>query len=413
MKRKSGLNIQDMLDAQKKHVSFHTPGHKRVGSDITELSYSDNLYAPSGVIARAEHDVAEILGAKRSFLLTDGSTSGVFAMLYAVKCEGAAAIAAPAFSHVCVKHACEVLALELIEIPQTVRAGIPQQPSPTDIETALSFADALLLTSPDYYGNLAPLSAARAICKKADKPFLIDGAHGSHLHFTNSYAGGYADMWVDGVHKSLPALTQGAVVSAADVSWADRLSESVRHFRTTSPSYPILASVEFAVKYPRNRELEMTASALQRALGAYPNGDWTKLVIPFGNYVDEAQRYLEQHGVYPEFNDGNYLMFYLSPATSMKELKRLCRILKKLPRVKVFVDEVQPKGSVMRRETAAWVPLKAAVGMMCAEDAGLFPPCMPLVKKGDIITERTVARLMLAGSTYGLRDGTIAVFAED
>ena len=109
MKRKSGLNIQDMLDAQKKHVSFHTPGHKRAGADITELSYSDNLYAPSGVIARAEHDVAEILGAKRSFLLTDGSTSGVFAMLYAVKCEGAAAIAAPAYSHVCVKHACEVL----------------------------------------------------------------------------------------------------------------------------------------------------------------------------------------------------------------------------------------------------------------------------------------------------------------
>ncbi len=413
MKQETVCHIQTMLNAQKKHISFHMPGHKRGGADITELSYSDNLYSPHGVIAKAERDVSRILGANRSFLLTDGSTSGVFSMLYAVKREGAAVVAAPAFSHVCVKHACEALGLELIEIPQTVRSGIPQQPSLSDIETALSFADALLLISPDYYGNIAPLQEAKALCEKMGKPFLVDGAHGSHLHFTEKHAGKYADMWVDGVHKSLPALTQGAVVSAKNSFWADRLSESVRMFRTTSPSYPILASVECAVKYPRNEELEHTATVLQCALGAYPNGDWTKLVIPFGKYADTAQTYLEKRGVYPEFNDGNYLMFYLSPCTRMKELKKLCRLLQKLPRVDIFIETVKTKERVKKQKTVTWVPLKSAIGLTCAEDAGLFPPCMPLVKTGDIITERIVARLTLAGSTYGLQDGNIAVYAEE
>ena len=79
----------------------------------------------------------------------------------------------------------------------------------------LEGADALLLTSPDYYGNIADLSAIRAFCNQTGKLLLIDGAHGGHLHFHKDlYAGAYADMWVDGVHKSLPALTQGAVVSA-------------------------------------------------------------------------------------------------------------------------------------------------------------------------------------------------------
>ncbi|MDE6059415.1 MAG: aminotransferase class I/II-fold pyridoxal phosphate-dependent enzyme [Clostridia bacterium] len=413
MKKNIDCKIQRMLDSQKKHISFHTPGHKRAGADITELSYSDNLYSPSGVIARAERDVAEILGANRSFLLTDGSTSGVYAMFAAVKKAGATRIAAPAYSHVCVKNACEVLGLEIIEIPEVIRDGIPQQPSTGDIETALNFADALLLTSPDYYGNVAPLQEAKSICVRADKPFLVDGAHGSHLHFTREHAGRYADMWVDGVHKSLPALTQGAVVSAASAVWAERLAKSVRLFRTTSPSYPILASVEYAVKYPRNEQLEQTATVLKRALGAYPNGDWSKLVIPFGKHADEAQTYLEKHGVYAEFNDGNYLMFYLSPATTLKELEKLCKLLEKLPREEVFLGTVKTKGHGKKQTVTTWLPLKEAIGRTCAEDAGLFPPCMPLVKKGEIITERIASRLMLASSTYGLQDGKIAVVEEE
>ena len=53
-------HIAEMLRSQKKgHISFHTPGHKRAGADITELSYSDNLSSPSGVLSDAEKGIAE------------------------------------------------------------------------------------------------------------------------------------------------------------------------------------------------------------------------------------------------------------------------------------------------------------------------------------------------------------------
>ncbi len=77
-----------MLEEHKrKHISFHTPGHKCTEYDLTELSFSDNLASPVGCIAQAQKDIAEILGAAASFILTDGSTSGVYAMLHAARCS--------------------------------------------------------------------------------------------------------------------------------------------------------------------------------------------------------------------------------------------------------------------------------------------------------------------------------------
>ena len=324
------LHIADMLKTQPRHISFHTPGHKRAGADITELSYSDCLAHPEGVLAAAERDIAKILGAAASFILTDGSTSGVFAMVYALRAAGATSLAVPAFSHPSVWHACGVMGIKTHPIPQITRFGIPQQPQEEDIAEALAQADALLLTSPDYYGNFPPLAAARRLADGAGKPLLLDGAHGAHLHFGELYAGRYADLWVDGVHKSLPALTQGAVVSAKEPVWAEKLKKGVLTFRTTSPSYPVMASVEYAVKYPRNLAVEEASEAFKRRHGCLGNRDWSKILIPFASPHD-AQRYLEARGVYPEFNDGNYLMFYLSPCTKAGELKKLGRLIGGLP----------------------------------------------------------------------------------
>lgn len=330
--------IAAMLNAQKRHISFHTPGHKRAGADITELSYSDNLFAPTGVIAQAERDIAEILGADVSFLLTDGSTCGVHAMLAALMKAGCKKIALPAFSHVSVTNGCKILGLSPVIIKGKRVAGVPVQPTAEELSSALFAADALLLTSPDYYGNFPPLEEAKKICVGQGKPLCIDGAHGSHLHFTGLHAGKFADLWVDGVHKSLPALTQGAVVSA-NGRFAPLLKQAVGLFRTTSPSYPVMASVEYAVKYPRNGKIELLSKACKAAWGAYENGDWSKILIAFGDKANEAQRFLERHGVYPEFNDGNYLAFYLSPCTRARELKKLGRLLARLPRGKVREEE--------------------------------------------------------------------------
>ena len=401
--------IAQMLQAQKKHLSFHTPGHKRAGADITELSYSDNLLSPTGVIKEAQEDAAKLLGAERTFFLTDGSSAGVHAMLFALKARGVKKIAYSAFSHVSVKNGCQMLGLQGEEIPPRTERGIPCQPTVQEIERALDGADALLLTSPDYYGNFPPLKEAKALCEKAGKPLLIDGAHGSHLHFEECYAGNFADLWVDGLHKSLPALTQGAAVSAKSAVWAEALQEGVSLFRTTSPSYPILASVEYAIKYPRNEKIERAAEEFKKQHGAYPNADWSKVLIPFGEYAFEAQRFLEAHGVYPEFNDGNYLMFYLSPCTNQSALKKLGKLLQGLPRaeVKDGREELFSAG-----ETAAWVPLSSSIGRVCARECGIFPPCVPVIFQGERVSGQAVKKLACAKNTFGLQDKHILVYGE-
>ena len=400
--------IARMLRAQKKHISFHTPGHKRAGADITELPYSDNLLSPTGVLAQAEREIAGILGADASFLLTDGSTCGIFSMLAALRSAGGRSVAVPAYAHRSVFNACGVMGLMPVVMEQEIVCGIPAQPSQAQMAQALNGADALLLTSPDYYGFFPDLAAARRLCDAAGKPLLVDGAHGSHLKGTPLYAGGFADLWVDGVHKSLPALTQGAVVSAKGV-WAARLREGVQTFRTSSPSYPIMASVEYAVRFPRNAAIEREAEAARRALGGLENGDWSKVVVPFGDRCDEAERMLMAHGVYCEFNDGNYLMFYLSPATKRRELKKLVRLLARLPRGKCVFGA--PVRGMVGGNIVLLAP-EAAVGHTCARDCGRFPPCIPLVRRGETVTAEKAELLASAANTFGLTGGRIAVFEE-
>ena len=110
-----------IYNALKEHTkadkSFHMPGHKARGDfktkfavaplDVTELSYTDNLLCPSGIIGEAERDIAEIVGAKKGYILTDGSSCGVLSMIYAVRKLGTKIIV-PRNSHQSVWTACKL-----------------------------------------------------------------------------------------------------------------------------------------------------------------------------------------------------------------------------------------------------------------------------------------------------------------
>jgi lysine decarboxylase len=402
--------------AKKKHVSFHTPGHKRKGADITELSYSDNLAAPKGCILRAEKDIAAILGAKKSFILTDGSTCGVLSMLYAIKTAGARTVAFSLSAHKSVYNGCKLLGLTPLLLSDKVTAESIEN----EQYELISSADALFLTSPNYYGYIPDLEKIRAFCDREKKILLIDGAHGAHLHFDKKlYAGAYADMWVDGVHKNLPAYTQGAVVSARTEVWSERLLEGVGIFRTTSPSYPIMASVEYAVKYPRNVALEKAVFEYAKAQNRVRvQQDYTKLCVSFGAQASEAEKALQRSGIYPEFCDGETVMFYLSPATKKREFSLLEKTLKKL-----FIRYKEtPKNSAQRNPAPVilkkdgkkeWVEFERAIGLICAENCGLFPPCTPLILAGERVEKEKVEQLKNASNVFGVIEGKMLVFTNE
>lgn len=424
--------------------SFHMPGHKAHGEfksrfpdasiDVTELSYSDNLHCPGGVIAAAQRDIAEILGAEKSYITTDGSSSGVYAMASCASKRGNKIIVFRN-SHQSVWNACKLFGLEPLVVQGKEKEGVLQPPEGEIIEKLLS-ADAnisgILATSPDYYGNIAPLARYREITKKFNRLLLVDGAHGSHLAFGDKklYAGQYADMWVDGAHKTLAALTQGAIVNVNNTELFEHVGEALSLFRTTSPSYPIMASVEFGVKYLANNSkiLSRIKGAVEefkkseKDLTVYPSPDWTKLLIdfkPLGISPDKVLALLEKKDVYAELSDGRYILFYLSPMTDPAELNALKKKLTSIISNKKLKNTYKEKPSIPEsdrsysfqyalRKNCEWVELDDAVGRMCAKNAGIAPPCIPVVVTGEMITINAVKALS-HGHTFGLKEGKICV----
>lgn len=430
----------------KDKVRMHVPGHKNFPAfrsnfpvapiDLTELDFSDDLNCPSGVIKKAQEDIAEILGAERAYITTDGSSSGVMVMMFCAQAYGSKVIV-PRNSHKSVYNACRILNLEPVIVQGEETDGVLLPPSPDLIETLIVNdvnISGMIVTSPDYYGNVAPLAGYSAILKKYNRLLFVDGAHGAHLAFEEGrrgHASLCADMWVDGAHKCLPALTQGSVLCVNNLNLFSRAEEGLSIFRTTSPSYPIMASVEFGVKYPVNNPKQLAkakglAADLRAAPGGlklYPSQDWTKLAVDFralGISPYLAQGLLEKKGIYSEMNDGRYLLFYLSPCTETFAAAELKNALLSVCANKKIRDTYVKLPAIPKCERTysflyaykqkyEWVPLDGAIGKMSADNVGVSPPSLPVLVAGEIVTREAVARLSAAKSTFGVADGMIKV----
>lgn len=424
---------------------FHVPGHKARGDfkskfpvaayDITELSYSDNLACPQNIIAAAQKDLAEIVGAKRSYILTDGSSAGVLASVCAAAKRGGKIIV-PRNSHLSVWNACKLWGLEPVIVQGKEEEGLMTHPDPALIEELVTndvTISCMVVTSPDYYGRVAPLKEYAEILHRNGRYLIVDGAHGAHLCFEEGregHASNYADIWVDGAHKTLPTLTQGALVSANCAELIPSLEEHLLTFRTTSPSYPIMVSVEYGFKYPKNNPkiLEAAKSAVAAfretcPVGLLPVDDWTKVVADFstvGVSADKACKFLEKKGIYSELSDGRYVLFYCSPQTAPADLKALHSALTAVVNNKKLKGTYKPRMCVPSgdrtysfqyaiKRTRELIPLENAIGRMCAVNAGVAPPCTAVLAAGEIVSKQAAEILLSASTTFGLVDGKIWV----
>lgn len=446
--KKTGLERMLCGYARKRPLRLHMPGHKAgrafsrrfpmAAADITELSFSDSLHRPEGVIAAAEKHVGEILGAKKCFFLTDGSTCGVFSMVYAAKRCGRKELVVCRNSHQSVYNACKALGVEPVVVAQRMSDGVPLPPDPREIGRALREHPAadVLLTYPDYYGRRADIAAIKAVCVSLGRRLFADGAHGGHLRFfaPAEYVGAYADMWVDGVHKTLPCLTQTALLCVSDGALLSVAAEAAGIFRTSSPSYPLMASVEYGETFMAEKG-EKLLSSLERELalfkrrlraggyGVFETGDPLKLCVDFapaGISPDAAEEFLQKKGVYAEMNDGRRLLFLLGVTTKKRHLARLWRALNALMNDRALQGACAPPSppETGTRRTpyleacaaeSECVPIPAAVGRVLAENAGVFPPCWPLCVAGETMTETIAAALQRARCVFGADGGTVKV----
>lgn len=405
-----------------REISFHMPGHKgRIPvsiRDVTELSGTDNLMCPTSIILEAQENMAKKLGKKHAFFLTNGATSGVLASILSVT---------KADETVLVDRNCHVSVInglilsgavpKFIYPAENERFGIPNPLLKDDI--SVSKEKVLILTSPTYYGEVCDMKSIRN--KVGNMTIIQDESHGAHFYFCEAlkqYRDDSSDLSVLSFHKTMPTLNQGAVLALnSDTVSAERVKHSINLVNTTSPSYPILSSLDYSgsmgeVLYQNTDVLNEILLWKQELEETTPfcvldNQDCYKLFLncdACSLTALEIQRYLEkQYHIYIEGVFGNNLLFMFSPCNTLEEIRLLKHAISSLkiqekellPKKKISILRLNQKLSPREAYFADGevLPVKQAIGRVSKENITEFPPCVPVVTVGEELNEEAVSMI--------------------
>lgn len=434
-------------------LPMHMPGHKRDlsaapwlgplggGLDITEIEGFDDLHRARGLLREEMDRAAALWGAERTFFLVNGSSCGLLAAIYALGAGGGTAIVARN-CHKSVYHGLELCGLT----PKWLRPdwcaplGIWGSVSPTAVERALEEAPGarfVLLTSPTYEGVLSDIAAIAGLCHARGVPLVVDEAHGAHLGFGGFPQGAVglgADLAVQSAHKTLPSLTQTALLHInGDLVDGDAVERALNMFESSSPSYLLLASLSGCVRFlerpgalERWREglaafdretgqLERLrvpnhgreAEAAPQAGGSYPGvfgRDPSKLLVmaPGFALMDALRR---RFSIELEMAQPHYALALTGAGDGERSLTRLGRALCALDGERTAEDPPPIPGPPPDFPPApmglgealcapfAVLPLEQAAGRVCAQYLWVYPPGVPLAVPGEELTPPLLEQL--------------------
>ena len=436
---------------------LHMPGHKRRPGpcpglpyewDVTEVEGTDDLHDARGILKEAMDRTAALYGADYTRYLVGGSTCGILAGIRAALRHGDR-VAVARNCHKSVYHAIELCGLETVWIlPETVPDyRICGSVSPEAVRCLLQTDPsirAVILTSPTYEGVLSNIGAIAAHCHAHEIPLIVDEAHGAHLGLfsgTGFPAGALscgADLVIQSPHKTLPSLTQTAWLHLrGDRISAGALERELDIFETSSPSYPLLASLDActglleAEGYSLFRGWQQRLSAFYEGAAALRRfrilgreaGEMSRdtvyafdpgkilIACPTGQMTGQALARLlrDRYLLETEMALGDCVLAMTSPADAPSALQRLLEALLALegsPRL--FSDPAEgsgedipplpapetvlPVGQAVRMDMEA-VPLAAAAGRICGEYLYCYPPGIPVCAPGERITDRVLSRI--------------------
>ena len=316
---------------------FHMPGHKRsplLGDtlpwrlDITEIEGFDNLADPQGILLDLTRRAAAHWGADDAWVSVNGSTGAILAGIRAITRPGDTVLAARN-CHVSVFHAMELCGLRPVFLepewlPNWGIYGALTQQTLNEALRAHPEAVLCVVTSPTYEGILSPLDCP--------VPLFVDAAHGAHLPLPR------ADLAAVSLHKTLPALTQTALLLASGPC-ADhqRVSREMRVFQTSSPSYVLLASVAQCLDLLDAHQAEWEAAQVRRLDAFYAHArQWKclRLFAPEDIPHDRgklllrcdagyAAAFLRRHKIEPEYARENLLLLMASLCDTDEAMARL------------------------------------------------------------------------------------------
>ena len=441
--------------ATRANAPFHTPGHKRgqgisrrhrelfgtqiFRSDLPELPELDNLFAPEGVIQQAQALAAKAFGAEQTWFLANGSTCGIEAAILATCGPGDKLILprnahSSAISGLILSGATPVYIQPDYSEAWDMAIGV----SPTAIEKTIAqnpTAKAVLLISPTYQGICSDVRTIAHITQTHNLPLLIDEAHAPHFAFhpdlpTSALAAG-ADLAVQSAHKVLSAFTQSALLHVqGNRIDRNRLARSLQLTQSTSPSYLLLGSLDAARHQMATDGLHLMQKTIELANKAHSGlselpgikvlqphqesdelkGDRTRLTIdvsPLNLTGFQADEILHnQHQVTAELPTLKHLTFIVSLGNTPKDIDHLIQGFRKLcqrpPSAPSIIHHSSPtthrSPPKLTPRQAFFTPQKTlsinqAPNHICAETICPYPPGIPALLPGEVITQSAIAHL--------------------
>jgi lysine decarboxylase len=438
-------------------------GLRGLALDLPSMTATDNTFHPTGCVRDAQQLASDLFGSGETFFLSAGSTLGVATALLAAVPPGKTVVlprnihrsvvaglvlsgAVPRF----VPHNALAECGALGVTPTALAAALDSDPRPA----------AVLLTRPSYYGLARDLDDVVEVCHARRVPLIVDEAHGAHLHFlppggpAPALAAG-ADLVVQSCHKTLGSLVGSAQLHVGRGSLIDagRVQEALNFLQTTSPNNLMLASLDvvrrwlwregraaFAMAVDEVRRLEDEIAALPGLTVLRPESDPRlanhrrdplRMVVNVSGSgwsgFDVERHFRTEFHVEDEMADLFNVVYIFSPHDDETARGRLLEGLRAVSAKQLKLSSENPRSengnphllpipplAISPREAAlaskSTVPFAAATGRVCAEMVMFYPPGIPLLMPGEVVTQETIEvcrQLLAAGGHPYANDPTL------
>ena len=420
--------------------------------EVTEIEGMDDYHAPEGIIKQAEEELSTLYASHRSIFLVNGSTSGIIASMSYLFNENDEVLISRD-SHKSVQYGLIISGAKpyyLVNQYDKIN-GVFLPPNHEDIIKQVNERPNLkgvVITTPNYYGiGTEQLGKISSFCRDRGIKLLLDEAHGSHLYFSKykRYMGNYnkVDIVVNSFHKNLTGLTQTAMlhINNIDIS-ANDLRKHVSLVTTTSPSYLLLASMEYCMeqygKYGKRiisnteKKVEYMKDLLDKYKIKYIEAhnlrgyflDPTKITIILKDNFMAKKVYnnLLKLKIYPEILVDNKIVFFIKENHKTKDLIMSTKLINLIIRRNSTSNIAEQKTINFRDLTynlsprAAFyspketIALSDAVGRTATDIITTYPPGIPLVMPGEIISSEVINYIKNThSSVHGVKSGMIEV----
>lgn len=430
------------------NASFCMPGHKHgrgflstdigkelasliINCDITEVDGLDNLHNAEGIIKEAEDLLSQLYNSKKSHFLVNGSTSGNLIMIFSTLQEGDKVIV-DRNCHKSIYNGIILRKLNPIYVGNKFHKefNLPVDMDMEELKRAIEQnrdAKAIILTYPNYYGIACDLKSITSMAKENNMYVLVDSAHGAHygVHekLPNNAVSLGADMVVMSCHKTLPSFTQTSYLHINNSKLIDKAQFYFKIFNSTSPSYMLMASMDYARYYIENFGQESYSNLISlcnkykeklkklnylriledKDLDIYQcNLDKTRYVINFKNNISAnlVLNYLRKNHIQAEMSDLYNIVLIFSPFNTEEEFEYLYEVFSKMPYKEFHMENVPllsykvPKAYIAPYETLEknkeLIKIENSEGCVCGESIIPYPPGVPILMAGELIDKEAI-----------------------